>query len=70
MPPPAPRLSRRASKLLNKLVGICWLVPAEVEGEERLIRAIYSPYHVDSHNNLKHQAYDPTPGPTKFRPCV
>jgi hypothetical protein len=37
-------------------------VPVEVEVDERLIRAIYSPYHVDKHNKLKHQAYDPTPG--------
>jgi hypothetical protein len=63
MPPPAPRLSRRASKLLNKLVRLCWLVPVKVEGDERIIRAIYSPHHVDRHNRrLKHQAYDPTPG--------
>lgn len=62
MPPPPPRLSRRASKLLNKLVGICWLVPLEVEQDERIIRAIYSPYHVDKHNKVKHQAYDPSPG--------
>lgn len=62
MAPPQPRLSRRASKLLNRTVGICWLVPINIDGDERIIRAIYSPYHVDKHNNLKHQAYNPTPG--------
>jgi hypothetical protein len=33
-----------------------------VENDERLVRAIYSPYHVDKHSRPKHQAYDPTPG--------
>lgn len=62
MPPPPHHLSRKTSKLLNRLAGICWFVPIEVEHDERIIRAIYSPYHVDKHNRLKHQAYDPTPG--------
>jgi hypothetical protein len=61
MAPLKRRLSRRASKLLNRTVGICWLVPSNVDGDERIIRAIYSPYHVTSDNKLKHQAYDPTP---------
>lgn len=61
MAPPRPRLLRRASKLLNRTVGICWLVPRNVGGDERIIRAIYTPFHVGSDNKLKHQAYDPTP---------
>jgi hypothetical protein len=58
---PARPLSRKASKLLNKLFGLCWLVPANVADDERVVRAIYSPFHVDKNNRLKHQAYDPTP---------
>lgn len=59
---PARPLSRKASALLNQLFKCCWLVPVTVAEDERIIRAIYSPYHVDKHNKLKHQAYDPTPG--------
>jgi hypothetical protein len=58
---PVHPLSRKASKLLNQLFKICWLVPVNVAEDERIIRAIYSPFHVDKHNRLKHQAYDPTP---------
>lgn len=58
---PPPRLSRRLSRLLNEFFKICWLVPSDVGEDERIIRAIYSPYHIDKHNKLKHQAYDPTP---------
>jgi hypothetical protein len=62
MPLPPRPLSRRVSRLLNRFLEICWLVPLDVAEDERIIRAIYSPYHVDKHNRLKHQAYDPTPG--------
>ena len=54
------RLSRTASKFLNLLCELCWLVPVHVASDERIVRAIYSPYHVKK-NRLKHQAYDPTP---------
>jgi len=53
-------LSRTASKFLNLFFELCWLVPIHVADDERLVRAIYSPYHVKN-NRLKHQAYDPTP---------
>lgn len=36
-------------------------MPVRVADDERILRAIYSPYHLDKKNNLKHQAYDPTP---------
>jgi hypothetical protein len=36
-------------------------MPVHVADDERILRAIYSPYHLDKKNNLKHQAYDPTP---------
>jgi hypothetical protein len=35
-------------------------MPVYVSDDERILRAIYSPYHVKN-NQLKHQAYDPTP---------
>src|SRR5690349_19394828 len=57
----ARNLSRTASKLLNQLFDLCWLMPVHVSGDERVVRAIYSPYHLDKQNNLKHQAYNPTP---------
>lgn len=53
-------LARTASKFLNLLFKLCWLVPVHVANDERIVRAIYSPYHVKK-NRLKHQAYDPTP---------
>lgn len=56
----ARNLSRTASKLLNQLFKLCWLMPVHVSDDERILRAIYSPYHVKN-NHLKHQAYDPTP---------
>ncbi len=50
------------SKLLSQSFRLCWLVPLGVSADERIVRAIYSPYHVDKKKNrLKHQAYDPTP---------
>ncbi len=55
------RLLRTASKFLNPLFSLCWLVPITVADDERILRAIYSPYHVNRHNKLKHQAYNPTP---------
>lgn len=36
-------------------------MPVYVSDDERVLRAIYSPYHVKN-NHLKHQAYNPTPG--------
>jgi hypothetical protein len=36
-------------------------MPVHVSDDERIVRAIYSPYHLDKKNNLKHQAYNPTP---------
>ncbi len=54
-------LSRTASKLLHLLFKLCWLMPVHVSDDERILRAIYSPYHVKN-NKLKHQAFDPTPG--------
>ena len=54
-------LLRTVSKLLNSLFSLCSLVPLHVADNERIIRAIYSPYHVSKQNRLKHQAYDPTP---------
>jgi hypothetical protein len=36
-------------------------MPVHVYDDERVVRAIYSPYHLDKKNRLKHQAYDPTP---------
>lgn len=32
-----------------------------MSNDERLVRAIYSPFHVTKNNRLKHQAFDPTP---------
>src|SRR5271154_4104737 len=58
---PAHPLARKASKLLNRFFNVCWLVPVNVAEDERIIRAIYSPFHVGKNNKLKHQAYDPTP---------
>ena len=54
-------LSRTVSKFLNLLFELCWLVPVHVANDERIVRAIYSPYHLEKKNRLKHQAYDPTP---------
>lgn len=56
----ARNLSRIASRFLNHLFDVCWLMPIHVSDGERIVRAIYSPYHVKN-NQLKHQAYDPTP---------
>jgi hypothetical protein len=54
-------LSRIASRLRTRLSELWrWLVPVHVSDDERIVRAIYSPYHVKK-NQLKHQAYDPTP---------
>ena len=52
-------LSRTAYKFLNLLFELCWLMPVHVADDERAIRAIYSPFHVDKKNRLKHQAFDP-----------
>lgn len=52
-------LSRTASRLLNSLFELCWLVPIHVSNDERIVRAIYSPYHLDKNNRLKSQAYRP-----------
>jgi len=38
-------------------------LPSEIDDNEVIVRAIFSPYHVDSRNNkLKPEAFDPTPG--------
>jgi hypothetical protein len=37
------------------------VVPLHVADDERIVRAIYSPYHVTKQNRLEHQTYDPTP---------
>ncbi|MGB2678475.1 MAG: hypothetical protein WAN12_15430 [Candidatus Acidiferrum sp.] len=58
---PARPLSLKASKLLIQLFRLCWLAPVKVAEDERIVRAIYSPFHVDKHDRLKHQAYHPTP---------
>jgi hypothetical protein len=54
-------LSRIPSKLLNRLFKLCWFTPVRVSSDERILRAIYSPFHVGKNNRLKHQAFDPTP---------
>jgi len=61
MVPLARSLLRTASRFLNPLFSLCSLVPVHAADDERILRAIYSPYHVKN-NRLKHQAYDPTPG--------
>jgi hypothetical protein len=58
----ARNLSRTASRLLNQLFKLCWLVPLRVSDDERILRAIYSPHHYDKKKKrLRHYAYDPTP---------
>lgn len=55
-------LPRIVSRFTNQLFRLCWLVPLPVADDERIVRAIYSPYHLDTKKNrLKRQAYDPTP---------
>jgi len=53
-------LLRAASKSLNQFCKLCWLVPSDVSDDERILRAIYSPHHLDK-NRLRQCAYDPTP---------
>lgn len=54
-------LLQTVPRLLNQRFKLCWLVPRRVSNHERIVRAIFSPYHVDSKRRLKHSAYDPTP---------
>lgn len=58
----ARKLLQIASKSLNRLFSRCWLVPSHVSDDERIVRVIYSPYHLDKKKKrLTHYAYDPTP---------
>ena len=55
-------LLREAFKLLNRLFNVCWLIPRQVDDGERIVRAIYSPYHLDKKKRrITREAYEPTP---------
>lgn len=61
MPLLQPPLSIRLSKFLNRVFSLCWLVPLAVADDEQLLRAIYSPYHINKNNKLRREAYTPSP---------
>ena len=54
-------LLRIVSKCWNQLFNLPCCIPLNVSGDERILRAIYSPFHVDKNNRLKTGAYNPTP---------
>jgi hypothetical protein len=55
------RLLRTVPRLLNQFCKLCWLVPRLVSSDERIVRAIYSPYHYDlKKKRLKPAAYNPS----------
>jgi hypothetical protein len=61
------RLGRRflqtVSVFLNQLYSLCWLIPNHVADDERIVRAIYSPVHLDQKlTRLRPSAYEPPPG--------
>lgn len=41
---------------------VCRYLPRSIYREEIVVRAIFSPFHVDKLNKLKIEAFDPTPG--------
>ncbi len=57
------RFLRTASTLLNQAFRVCWLIPLHVDDDERIVRAIYSPFHLNKKKTrLTATAYDPYPG--------
>lgn len=57
------RFLQAASVFLNQFCSLCWLIPYQVADDERIVRAIYSPVHLDKKlTRLRSSAYDPPPG--------